>query len=142
MRIHFVAVAVAAALAFTACAGARNARRPGPPPKAPWVVYPEAEVKEVKNAHDYKGAPLCQRCHSSPDGKLVKQEPELCWDCHKAVRMSHVGKVQNPLPPTLPYQEGGRIICHTCHEPHDVKAQRWGFRKPYRDECLECHTGH
>ena len=135
-------VLLAAGLALSACAAPKVARRPGPAPKAPWIVYPEAEVRDVKDAHAYKGAALCQRCHSSPDGKLVKAEPELCYECHAAARMTHVGKIQNPPPPTLPYEEGGRIVCNTCHEPHDVKSQKYGFRKPYRDECLECHKGH
>lgn len=141
MRLVSLApVVVVAALA--ACAAPKVARRPAPRPKAAWVTYPEAEVAGVKNAHDYKGAALCQRCHASPDGKLLKQEPELCYDCHHAAKMTHVGKIQNPLPATLPTQEGGKIICHTCHEVHDVKAQPHGFRMPYRDECLECHKGH
>ena len=139
MRLAFVALAAVTSLA--ACAP-RIARRPGPPPKAPWVVYPDAEVKEVKNAHDYKGAALCQRCHSSPDGKLVTKEPELCWECHKGTTMTHVGKIQDPPPPTLPYEKGGRIICHTCHDPHDVKSHKWGFRMQYVAECMECHKGH
>jgi hypothetical protein len=138
MRV--ASVALVAAFSLAACAP-RIARRPSPPPKAGWVVYPEAEVKDAKNAHEYKGAALCQRCHASP-GKLAKPEPDLCYDCHVAARMTHVGKIQKPLPPTLPYEEGGRIICHTCHDPHDVKAQPHGFRLPYRDECLECHRGH
>lgn len=128
--------------ALTACAATTVVHRPAPAPKQPWTVYPDAEASAVKNAHDYKGAPLCQRCHASPDGKLRTKEPELCYECHAAAKMTHVGKVRNPAPATLPVQEGGRIICHTCHEPHDVKAQPYGFRAPYATVCLECHKRH
>lgn len=140
-----VLAVVAAALAACAGAGATARvipRRPPPPPKVPWVAYPEAEVKGAKNAHDHKGAPLCQRCHVAPDEKLVKPEPALCFDCHPAQTMTHVGKLQKPPPATLPYEEGGRITCHTCHEPHDVKAHPFGFRQDYVPLCLECHKGH
>ncbi|MGB8931638.1 MAG: cytochrome c3 family protein [Anaeromyxobacteraceae bacterium] len=141
MRPAKLAVTLAAALA--ACAGPRLARRPAPPPKSAWVAYPEAEVRDVKNAHEYKGAPLCQRCHASPGGKLVvEDEAALCYQCHHAAKMTHVGKIQSPLPKTLPFEEGGRIVCHTCHEPHDVKAQSFGFRAPYVQVCLECHKRH
>jgi predicted CXXCH cytochrome family protein len=140
--MRLLVVALTAVLTMAACAAPKVTRRPGPAPKAAWVVYPEEEAKAVKNAHDYKGAPLCQRCHASADGKLRVKEPELCYECHKATTMTHVGKLQQPPPKTLPYEEGGRIICHTCHEPHDVKAHKLGFRQEYRPLCLECHKGH
>lgn len=136
-----LALALAVAL-VAACSAPKLARRPGPAPKAAWVVYPEAEVKDVKDAHAYKGAALCQRCHASPDGKLRTKEPELCFECHADAKMTHVGKIQKPPPATLPYEEGGRIICHTCHEPHDVKANRHGFRGEFTSVCLECHVRH
>lgn len=125
------------------CSAGKLARRPAPAPKGAWAVYPEAEVKDWKNAHDYKGAPLCQRCHASPDGKLVvDDEPALCYRCHQAAKMTHVNKLQKPPPKTLPYEAGGRIVCHTCHEVHDIKAQRYGLRGALTDVCLECHVRH
>jgi predicted CXXCH cytochrome family protein len=139
MRSILIALAVSV---LAACAPGKLARRPAPAPRASWLVLPEGEVKDWLNAHDYKGAPLCQRCHASPDGKLRTQEPELCYECHHAAKMTHVGKIQAPPPATLPYEEGGRIICHTCHEPHDVKSQKFGFRAPYSAVCLECHKRH
>jgi predicted CXXCH cytochrome family protein len=139
MRV--ASVALVAVFSLAACAP-RIARRPSPPPKAGWVVYPEAEVKDVKNAHEYKGAALCQRCHVSSGGGLRTKEPELCWECHVGTTMTHVGKIQSPPPRTLPYEEGGRIICHTCHDPHDVKSQKYGFRAQYSSVCLECHKRH
>jgi predicted CXXCH cytochrome family protein len=129
------------AASLVACATGVS-RRPSPPPRAPWAVYPDAEVQEAKNAHDYKGAPLCQRCHASPDGKLRTPEPAICHECHPGTTMTHVGKIQKPPPPTLPYEAGGRIICHTCHDPHDVKSHKFGFRKDYVPLCHECHKGH
>lgn len=141
MRLVPLALTSIVAVALAACAP-RIARRPSPPPKAPWTVHAESEVKDWKNAHDYQGAPLCQRCHASQDGKLRTTEPELCWECHAGTTMTHVGKVQDPPPPTLPILEGGKMICHTCHDPHDVKAHRFGFRYEYVKVCLECHKRH
>jgi hypothetical protein len=139
MRLTALALVTAA---LSACAAGNVGRRPAPPPKAAWVVYPAAEVKEWQNAHDYKGAPLCQRCHASPDGRLSIAEPDLCYGCHHAAKMTHVNKIQTPPPKTLPYEAGGRIVCHTCHEIHDVKAQPFGFRGPMMAACLECHERH
>jgi predicted CXXCH cytochrome family protein len=140
--MRLLPLAIAAAL-VAACSAGKVARRPAPAPKAAWVVYPEADVKDWKNAHEYKGAPLCQRCHASPDGKLVVDDPPtLCYQCHTAAKMTHVNKIQKPLPATLPYEAGGRIVCHTCHEIHDVKAQKYGFRGVMTEACLECHRRH
>lgn len=137
-----VALLSAAALLLASCATGGIPRRPGPPPKAAWVTYAESELIGVNDAHAYRGAPLCQRCHSSPKGKLRVQEPDLCYECHAAAKMTHVGMVQVPPPATLPYEAGGRIICHTCHDPHDVKAHPYGFRAEYGKVCAECHKGH
>jgi predicted CXXCH cytochrome family protein len=128
---------------LAACSTGKIARRPAPAPKQAWVTYPEAEVKDWKNAHDYKGASLCQRCHASSDGKLIVDDtPALCYQCHEAAKMTHVNKLQKPPPKTLPYAAGGRIVCHTCHDPHDVKAHKYGFRAEYVSVCLECHVRH
>lgn len=142
MRLAPLVLALAAS-SFAACSTGKLARRPAPAPKQAWVAYPEAEVKDWPNAHDYKGAPLCQRCHSSPDGKLVVAEsPELCFQCHAGAKMTHVNKVQRPPPKTLPYEAGGRIVCQTCHDVHDIKAHPHGFRAVLTEVCLECHKGH
>lgn len=142
MRLASI-VAFLAAFLLSACATGKPVGAPvATAPKRVWVVHPDAEVSGATNAHEYKGAPLCQRCHASEDGKLRTKEPELCYECHAAAKMTHVGKIQKPAPKTLPVEAGGRIICHTCHEVHDVKAQKFGFRMEYTAECLECHKRH
>ena len=83
-RVALPLVLAAAAL-LSACTSAQPGRVPdaSAPPKSAFEAYPAAEVKDVKNPHDYRGKPLCQRCHA-PDLALVKQANELCKDCHKA----------------------------------------------------------
>jgi predicted CXXCH cytochrome family protein len=131
----------AAAGLLIACASVP--RRGAPPPKTSWAAYLDSEVKGWKNAHDYNGAPLCQRCHTSREGGLVVPGiAELCYQCHAAATMTHVNKIQKPPPKTLPYEAGGRIVCTTCHEVHDLKANRYGFRLPGMGICLECHQRH
>jgi predicted CXXCH cytochrome family protein len=41
----------------------------------------------------------------------------------------------------LPLEPGGRVVCHTCHDPHDVKS-RGGLRKTFNELCLSCHRKH
>jgi predicted CXXCH cytochrome family protein len=135
--------AIFAAVLLSACATGKPMTAPpaGGPTRA-WVAWPDAEVSGASNAHEFKGAPLCQRCHVSADGRLRTKEPDLCYECHAAAKMTHVGMVQRPPPKTLPLAEGGAIICHTCHDPHDVKAHKYGFRTEFTALCLECHKRH
>jgi predicted CXXCH cytochrome family protein len=50
--------------------------------------------------------------------------------------------VQDPPPARLPLMPGGFVACHTCHDPHDMKASRAGLRVPFSELCVECHARH
>jgi predicted CXXCH cytochrome family protein len=131
-----VALALAAALA-AACAGTRA---PAAPPKAPgaekFVRYPADEVAGVADPHDYRGGPLCQRCHAE-DGRLLAEPDALCGECHRSAHGSHPVGVHQPTPAAgLPLAAGGRVACHTCHDPH---RKAGALRKPFDDLCVSCH---
>lgn len=127
--------------------------RPVPdPPVAPAPVgpvtgvvrYPELEAAQVKNIHLYRGKPLCQACHV-PDSERLRAGPVgSCVHCHQVPHSpGHeagtllVRKHQVALPLVA-----GRVVCHTCHDPHDVKRERFGLRKNLNALCLDCHPGH
>jgi len=111
----------------------------GAPPRAAFVAYPAAEVAAVKSPHDYKGKALCQRCHE-PSLALVKPVNALCRECHPQQRSNHPVDV---LPKTkvtdLPLLAGGKVGCHTCHDPHRKKLV---LRKEFSALCLTCHPKH
>ena len=137
------ALAAAAALAALAgCAAPQPAGRipdAAAPPKAAFEAYPAAEAAAVKNPHDYKGKALCQRCHA-PDLKLVADPNALCEQCHKFPHKNHpVNVVQKAPSGTLPLLAGGKVACHTCHDPHQAKVV---LRKPFTELCTDCHKGH
>jgi predicted CXXCH cytochrome family protein len=113
---------------------------PGPPP---WVSYPEATVATVENPHQYLGAPLCQRCHADPGGALRAEPMALCQQGHVQRHGNHpVGVVQKQPSKDRPYGPGGRILCHTCHDQHDLLARKKGLRLPFNELCLKCHQQH
>jgi predicted CXXCH cytochrome family protein len=118
------------------------------PPKVgarppPWVAWPEAEVATAKDAHAYRGQPLCQRCHTGKDGALQTEPIALCKGCHPQRHGNHpVGVVHKPPAKDLPYGAGDVIVCHTCHDPHDLKSRRKGLRLAFNDLCLRCHQQH
>jgi len=132
------AVAVLAA----GCATLLGQGRIGPPPP-PWVAYPEAEVAADKSAHNHQGRPLCQKCHDSPRGALRTDPLRTCTGCHAQRHGNHpVDVVQKNPPRDLPFLAGGKLACHTCHDPHDMKAFRWGLRAEGNALCLKCHVRH
>jgi predicted CXXCH cytochrome family protein len=129
--------ALAAALAASLAAGARAAER------VEFTPIPDVDAAHVANPHDHQGKPLCQRCHVRGEERLSVNPVSLCAQCHDKARMKHPYDVAQPVAPAdLPLEAGSRIVCHTCHDPHDVKARRSGLRLAYGELCLRCHRRH
>jgi predicted CXXCH cytochrome family protein len=137
-----VTLASLAAAALVACAGATQPGRipdkSAPPPSA-FETYPAAEVAALKSPHQYKGKPLCQRCHG-PDLALAAQPNALCKGCHRLPHGNHPTDVVQKAPSgNLPLLAEGKVACHTCHDPHTAKVV---LRKPFNALCRDCHKGH
>ncbi len=143
------APALLAALVLAAATGcaprvAATASAPPPPAKRLFEPYPPERVAGVRNPHDYEGKPLCQRCHV-PTGEIVTNDPvALCsgchaFDTHHNSRHSHPVNVVQKTAVDLPLRPGGKVACHTCHDPHRAKGS---LRKPFNDLCVGCHQGH
>jgi predicted CXXCH cytochrome family protein len=121
------------------CAGLFGPRRP----RVEFTPYPESQVAAVRNPHAYQGKPLCQRCHLPGDGGLTSGAISLCVSCHAFGHGNHpVDVVQKQPARDLPLLEGGKVACHTCHDPHDLKRNRAGLRLGFSELCLRCHTSH
>ncbi len=128
-------------LALASCTRRSDGRVPdsAEPPKAAFQVYPAEEVAGVKDPHDYKGKALCQRCHF-PDLKLIAGPNEVCTACHAFGPGSHpVNVVHKAAVKDLPLLAGGKVACHTCHDPHHNKS---ALRKPFNELCVMCHGPH
>lgn len=135
MRLAPARLAAAACGAVLACA-------PGPA----FQGYPEQEVAGVANPHEYRGRPLCQRCHPWRDARLAGDPVELCLRCHPREHRVHpqghpLGAELAVKPERLPLWRG-RLACHTCHDPHDVRSHQAGLRLEATPLCLECHRRH
>lgn len=140
----------AAALAGAAgClhAGAPKAPAAPPPPPKPIVQFTPVENPDparLAHPHGAGDKAFCQACHQ-PGVAGVKKDPiALCADCHDPARMKHAFRVEAPAHAAgkVPLLEGNLIACHTCHDPHDVKARRGGLRASFKELCLACHTTH
>ncbi len=136
------AIAAAIVLATASCArraGDGRVADPSAPPRAAFESYPAEQVAGVKDPHDYRGKPLCQRCHR-PDLTLTNAPNALCVECHRFRHKNHpVDVVQKTPAPGLPLLAGGKVACHTCHDPHQKKQV---LRKGFDNLCRTCHKGH
>jgi predicted CXXCH cytochrome family protein len=133
-------LAAVALAAMSACAP-RPRTAPDSPAagKALFVPYDAARVAGVKDPHDFEGKALCQRCHFV-DGRLIGDANALCAGCHRFGHRSHpVEVVQRRAVKDLPLLEGGRVACHTCHDPHQKQRV---LRKPFNELCRSCHRPH
>lgn len=134
-------------LALAALALAAACARPTAPPRpAPTRLEVGAvsamEAVHVTNPHDHQGKPFCQRCHLDGNS-TVADAVALCAQCHEPSIMKHpYGVAAKKVPAALPLGDGQKILCHTCHDPHDVKAHRKGLRLDYQPLCAQCHGGH
>jgi predicted CXXCH cytochrome family protein len=132
-------IAAALAALALACAPRPRTAPPSAPERRLFEPRPAAEVAAVKDPHDVGGEPLCQRCHHL-DGRLTAAPGALCLECHPAKHGSHpVDVVQKAPVKDLPLLAGGRVACHTCHDPHQGKRV---LRKPFNELCRTCHRGH
>ncbi|HET9553570.1 MAG TPA: cytochrome c3 family protein [Anaeromyxobacteraceae bacterium] len=144
---HALAVAsLSAALGIAACshAGAPSTAAPAAPRPEPKVVfqpYPLSEVGNLKTAHEYQGKPLCQACHMN-GGFLRADANGTCTRCHAFGHNNHPVDVVQKTKTDLPLLAGGKLACHTCHDPHAVKKGAPGLRKTFNELCTACHKAH
>ena len=109
-----------------------------------FVRYEPEELARIPNVHGYRGAPACQACHVDGKAELLGGPIDTCRRCHPARHTpgheagspaGKYAKVDLPFP-------GGVVVCHTCHDPHDVKRERHGLRLPVNELCRRCHSDH
>src|SRR6266545_712957 len=127
LRPRLAVLAAAAALASCAHRAATNAPTAdgrvadvAAPPKAAFEVYPPEEIAALK----------------SPNGPNA-----LCRECHRFGHGNHPVEVaqKTAMAGDLPLLTGGKLACHTCHDPHQQKPV---LRKPFDDLCQTCHKRH
>ena len=109
-----------------------------------WVSYPDAEVASIKNAHAYKGRPACPVCHLERDPRLKADPVVLCQRCHTFIHKNHPVNVpvKRAVGKDLPLWAKDRVVCHTCHDPHDLNRFEDGLRMKFDELCMRCHDKH
>lgn len=71
----------------------------------------------------------CSNCHTEGSlGKLVDEEPQLCYTCHE--------NMANIYPSLHGPVKGG--YCTSCHDPHKSNFESL-VKKNDKELCLQCH---
>ncbi|MFP4226588.1 MAG: GSU2203 family decaheme c-type cytochrome [Desulfobacterales bacterium] len=78
----------------------------------------------------------CVDCHqmmSPKEKQLVKQQPDLCYDCHKRIRSKTLYPSHHPI-------REGKMACSDCHRPHGGFTKNLKTKERKNDLCLDCHA--
>lgn len=94
------------------------------------LAYDTSATKTIRiTYHDpykFKG---CSSCHDiNSVGKMIEEEPTLCYQCHENFTSSYKF-IHGPV-------AGG--FCTSCHDPHQSKGI-FLLKEPIHDLCLFCH---
>ena len=113
-------------------------------------------VREVKfQYHEPYREKKCSSCHEEKRmGRLVIEEPELCYQCHESAgeaksyrhgpsdagyctscHRPHMSKSDNLL------YESGKALCYGCHEEVDV-SDNIIHKDIKKNNCVSCHDPH
>ncbi|MBF0465405.1 MAG: DmsE family decaheme c-type cytochrome [Nitrospirae bacterium] len=113
-----------------------------------------------KHSADASGL-SCDSCHqimTSKNDKFLKEtQPDLCFGCHKEIKMDASKQSHHPI-------KEGKIVCNDCHDPHgqfndnmlraetpnklcfkchaDKRGPYMWEHPPVAENCLTCHTPH
>lgn len=77
------------------------------------------------------------------------EQIQICAECHRGVNNVNVSQIRRENPKIVRYQpvglvqskcyiESPRLLCSTCHDPHEHAAKR--TTREYEIACLACHS--
>ncbi|MBF0567149.1 MAG: DmsE family decaheme c-type cytochrome [Nitrospirae bacterium] len=78
----------------------------------------------------------CDTCHNPHSGndKLLRQaQPDLCFGCHKDVKMQANKQSHHPI-------KEGKVLCNDCHDPHGEFSSKMLKANSVNDLCYKCHA--
>ena len=75
----------------------------------------------------------CHSIHGGGDKNLKAAQPELCFGCHKNIKVMVNKQSHHPI-------KEGRMNCTSCHNPHGGFGEKMIKADSVNDLCYECHT--
>lgn len=112
-------------------------------------AWAQEEGEAFKNPHNFAKKELCDYCHKGVPPSLMFDPVTTCARCHPGnvgnhpVTMHPVGVVPKiHIPGNLPLTGEGKLVCYTCHDPHNRTNYRYMLRIEYHRLCMSCHVGY
>lgn len=131
-RLCCTALAAAAVLILVVPAGAQEEMMP-----------------ERVNPHNFVVKEYCGKCHTQRPPELLLDPVTTCTKCHPSNVGNHpvsnhpIGKEAGIfVPDNLPLTDDGKIVCYTCHDPHNTSSFSKMLRVDYFGLCVSCHVGY
>ena len=109
----------------------------------------ENEGRVSDNPHDYNDRSNCSVCHKEEPPALNLDPIATCTKCHPGNVGNHPVS-RHPLgqtpkinvPSFLPLSKDGKIVCFTCHDPHNKSKSADLLRVDFTKLCASCHAGY
>ncbi len=112
------------------------------------VFKGSAEKADRPEIHNFKNDKACGECHTVSADRQIEESTELkgdpvklCLGCHSPGGNDHpVDFVpERELPEELPLSKEGKLVCHTCHDPHNRSGISPMLQMEPTELCLACH---
>ncbi len=107
------------------------------------------EEKKTVNPHNFTVRQYCPYCHTAELPKLSFDPVTTCTKCHMGNIDNHpvtqhpIGKEPRiNIPANFPLTKDGKIVCSTCHDPHNRRGLPKMLRVEYDKLCASCHVGY
>lgn len=101
------------------------------------------------NPHVFGSLQGCSYCHTDDIPNLSFDPVSTCTKCHEGNIGNHpvarhpIGKkTRIPIPALLPVTDEDKMVCYTCHEPHNRTRHEKMLRMSYHSLCAVCHQGY
>lgn len=109
----------------------------------------EEEGVVSANPHDFNAEDLCSVCHRGEPPALNLDPVATCTKCHPGNVANHpvarhpLGKMPGiSVPAYLPLSQNGKMVCFTCHDPHNRSGIENMLRVRFQKLCASCHAGY
>jgi len=75
----------------------------------------------------------CHALHGNAEKMLKSSQPELCFGCHKEIRMMSNRQSHHPI-------KEGKMKCTDCHNPHGGFGEKMIKADSVNELCFTCHA--
>jgi len=109
----------------------------------------ETEGLVRSSPHDFGAKHYCAVCHQESPPALNLDPMATCTKCHHGNVGNHPVS-RHPLgmtprisvPAYLPLSQEGKMVCFTCHDPHNRSGIDKMLRVTFIKLCASCHAGY